>query len=243
MERANSLASVPASGMRPSVMCRAWIGVRVSTACVSILCVSAGCASANFDAEKHAGLNFEHAVGSGTDHKPPLSPRSSKAAASPSQAEVSSPSVPTNPQRLRTGSLPDPDPLETKDQWEYEFRYQRGVVSVQKVRQVRLEKPVETARRMGRFAVELWIGRELIDRVRFNFPLLGADPEPGVEGQGQPSLSNLTVDTRVRVPHSPRATRAVLVDRAKGTEQLLPWPPDRPLGPPDQTASPAAASR
>ena len=33
---------------------------------------------------------------------------------------------------------------------------------------------------MGRFALELWIGRELIDRVRFDFPLIAAEETPGV---------------------------------------------------------------
>jgi len=94
---------------------------------------------------------------------------------------------------------------------------------------------------MGRYAVELWIGRELVERVRFDFPVTAAD-EPRTSPRRPltevPQLgAEARVIQRVLVPESPRATRAVLVDRA--TEQVieLPWPPDRPLnGPADAGA-------
>ncbi len=44
--------------------------------------------------------------------------------------------------------------------------------------QVTYPNPVVTARRMGRYAIELWIGQELIERVRFDFPLTAADEAP-----------------------------------------------------------------
>jgi hypothetical protein len=83
---------------------------------------------------------------------------------------------------------------------------------------------------MGRFAVELWVGKELVDRVRFDFPLLGADGPPGADRrpvQGAPRFSP-GADTRstVRVPASDRATSAGIVDRQSGATVSNPWPPN-----------------
>jgi hypothetical protein len=95
--------------------------------------------------------------------------------------------------------------------------------------------PRVTPRRMGRYAIELWIGRELIDRVRFDFPLLAAEPVPSGPRkplEQPPSLAaGADVTSEVLVPDNPRATRAVLVDRATGETQVLPWPPDAPIDP------------
>jgi hypothetical protein len=135
--------------------------------------------------------------------------------------------------RRRAGSLPDPEPLVMDRYWEYEVVYDRGRVSVASVRPLRYAKPVATPRYVGRFAIELWIGRELVDRVKFDFPVIAADDvrtesrRPLAE---PPSLAaGARVDRRILVPASARATRAELVDRATGSRDTLPWPPDRPL--------------
>jgi hypothetical protein len=148
--------------------------------------------------------------------------------AGPAKAEPAPPKPPPD-------SAPDPEPLRLARQWEYEVIYDRGKLAVGRVRPMRFDKPVVTARRMGRFALELWIGHELVERVRFDFPLLAADEphtgprrslhEPPSLGAGTRSVQ------RLLVPASPRATRALLVDRATGESQDLPWPPDAPLGP------------
>jgi hypothetical protein len=137
--------------------------------------------------------------------------------------------------RLKYGSLPDPKPLRLAEQYEYLLAYDKGEVSIAEVSAKRFQQPVVTTRKMGRFAIELWIGSELVDRVRFDFPLLaaeGADLE-GLASKGkQPSLAAGASSTvRVLVPASPRAVSALLVDRATGTETPLEWPPDRPSGP------------
>jgi hypothetical protein len=135
----------------------------------------------------------------------------------------------------RKGSLPDPEALKIARQWEYEILYDRGKISVQSVRERRYDKPIPTQRQMGRWAIELWIGHELVERVRFDFPLLGAEePRTGRRPLKEPPsfAEGATVSRVVLVPASPRATRAVLVDRATGSELELPWPPDAPLGPP-----------
>jgi hypothetical protein len=132
-----------------------------------------------------------------------------------------------------SGDLPDPKPLRTDQQWAYTLRYARGDVRVEGVEHRVLDTPRVTERRIGRFAIELWIGRELVDRVRFDFPLIGSDAPPS--GPRRPlaepptMLAGADVGITVLVPESPRATYAVLVDRATGKRRALPWPPDRPI--------------
>ena len=132
------------------------------------------------------------------------------------------------------------------EQWEYQLLFQKGAPSVESVQKRTRPKPVSTPRRMGRFALELWIGHELIDRVRFDFPLIAAEEKPGVKRRplhDAPSLApNAIARIRVSVPASPRATRLVLLDRATEKSQELTWPPDRdrpisvPAAVPDSSA-------
>jgi hypothetical protein len=128
---------------------------------------------------------------------------------------------------------PDPQPLRMREQWEVDIHYSRGELSVESVEARDYDVPVVTERRVGRFAVELWIGHELVERVRFDFPMLAAEPAPTGPRRAldAPPTLGAGADTRVhiRVPRSQRATRAVLVDRATGRTQDLPWPPDAPL--------------
>lgn len=134
-----------------------------------------------------------------------------------------------------TGSLPDPEPLALARQWEYRLVYDHGKVRVAGVRALRFARPVVTARHMGRYAIELWIGHELVERVRFDFPVIAADP-PAVGKRHKvhepASLApGAVVDTTVLVPATERPTRALLVDRATGKSQAIAWPPDAPLPP------------
>jgi hypothetical protein len=132
------------------------------------------------------------------------------------------------------------------EQWQYQLLFQNGAPSVERVEKLTLKKPVPTPRRMGRFALELWIGRELIERVRFDFPLIAAEETPGVTRRplhDAPSLvPNATARIRVSLPASPRATRLVLVDRATEKITELPWPPDRESVAPTPSASANAPS-
>jgi hypothetical protein len=134
-----------------------------------------------------------------------------------------------------SGSAPDPEPLRMAEQWQFSMLYQGGSVSVEHFEKRTLAKPVSTARRMGRFALELWIGHELIDRVRFDFPLIAAEEAPGVTRRplhDPPSLGpHAIARINVLLPQSPRATRLVLVDRATQKTEELPWPPDREPSP------------
>jgi hypothetical protein len=133
------------------------------------------------------------------------------------------------------GGPPDPDPLRLADQWEYEFEYQGGTVSVLATTARHFATPVASARRFGRFAVELWIGQELVERIRFDFPGLAPEAAPSETGKPQrlhaPTDLGKGVHVRqtVLVPAAPRARRAQWVDRATGEVRPLPWPPDHPL--------------
>ena len=134
----------------------------------------------------------------------------------------------------KPGFLPDPEPLVLRQQWQFDFEYARGQVKVLGARRIDFGRPVATPRKMGRFALELWVGRELVDRVRFDFPLLGADEPP--TGPRHPLKESPRfspgADTRKRVlvPASDRATSARLVDRLTGAIVSIPWPPDRDGG-------------
>jgi len=141
----------------------------------------------------------------------------------------------------RGGYLPDPPPLVTRHQWVLDLAYRAGEVSLQGARRIALPRPTPTARMMGRFAVELYVGRELVDRMRFNFPLLGAGEigDDTTSWSAPPSFERgLSASTAVMIPHSERATRALIVDRATGRQWPVPWPPTvRDAGP-----SPAATT-
>jgi hypothetical protein len=96
---------------------------------------------------------------------------------------------------------------------------------------------------MGRFAVELWVGSELVDRVRFDFPLLAAEGPPPKKRRpldDPPSLTGGPLRTTVLVPAAWRARRALLVDRATNTETELDWPPRFDAGAPTAAPAPSA---
>jgi len=120
----------------------------------------------------------------------------------------------------------DPTPLVERSQWVFDLRWDRGDVFLLAVSPLELKAPQPTPRAMGRFALELFEGPALIERVRFDFPLLGP-PEPADGGWGaRPSFSP-KLRTRVGVvfPATARGTRLELWDRASSRRWSLPWPP------------------
>ena len=150
-------------------------------------------------------------------------------------------SEPTGPAQ---GYLPDPPPLSERVRWQYEIRYDRGVITANAPELECLDQPLPSARRMGRFAFELWLGAELIDRIRFDFPLLAAEvPRQGERHplHEQPSFApGARVAIALQVPASTRATRAQILDRATGLTTPVPWPP-RAEAPAQLCAHPQAA--
>jgi hypothetical protein len=131
--------------------------------------------------------------------------------------------LPGAPDFVVTSTPADPPPLSERVQWIYDLRWDRGDVFLLGVRRLELSAPQATPRAMGRFALELFDGSGLIERVRFDFPLLGV-PEP--DDAGAPSLTR-RLRTRVGVvfPATGLGRRLDLVDRATGRRWALPWPP------------------
>lgn len=224
------------------------------------VCV-AGCTPVQFDRERHAALVAPHHLGEGDTGKPPVGPEAEKTsvattgrATTGAQPEGEStalvaPDAESDEgaedetwivakKALKGGFLPDPPPRVSRHQWVFDVHYERGAVRVDFAETLELDEAAATPRLVGRFALEFWIGNELLERVRFDFPLLGDEA-------GDPTLQSsislapgAQTHRRVQVARVPRATWAQLVDRATGKIWRLPWPPealeptlDEPTGP------------
>jgi hypothetical protein len=127
----------------------------------------------------------------------------------------------------RTGFAPDPPARASRMQWSIEVVARAGKATVGQARSMTLEKPAESPRVMGRFALELYVGPELLDRVRFNLPLL--DPPPERERKSllrRPAFEQVNTQIKVRIADNPRAAYLLLVDRATGETQRFAWPPE-----------------
>ncbi len=213
-----------------------WMSLRPALA-LSLLALA--CAGPPGRTEQSPGVQFPTTLGQGSD-QPGKEPRRAKpssevattaatAAPTPSTAGSAAP-TPSEPVPA-AAAPPDPEPLKSAAQWEFEIATENGVASVVSVRAVDLPKPVATPRRFGRYAIELWIGQELIERVRFDLPLYEAgDPRAASKPRFPvPEFEKgANVRLRVQLPRAERARRAVLVDRATSRIVELPWPPDRP---------------
>jgi hypothetical protein len=147
---------------------------------------------------------------------------------------------PSIPEPVFTPTAPDPPPLTERSQWVFDLRWDRGDAWLLGVRRVELAAPQVTPRAMGRFALELYEGKTLVERVRFDFPLLAVPDADG--GTGVPPLTQ-KLRTRVGVvfPATARGTRLELWDRATGRRWSLPWPADTPPAPAPAAGADAAA--
>jgi hypothetical protein len=132
------------------------------------------------------------------------------------------------PDLVITPTPADPTPLVERSQWVFDLRWDRGDVWLLEVQPLELRAPQATPRVMGRFALELFEGPALVERVRFDFPMLGA-PEPTDGGWKTPPSFAPKLRTRVGVvfPATSRGTRLELWDRATNRRWSLPWPPAR----------------
>jgi hypothetical protein len=146
----------------------------------------------------------------------------------------------------------DPAPMVERSQWVFDLRWDRGDVWLLGVQPLELPAPRETPRVMGRFALELFEGAALIERVRFDFPLLGsfvqvdaernerdAGPDGGRDSRRTATSFSQNLRTRIGVvfPAASRGTRLELWDRATNRRWSLPWPPAQPA-----PTAPAGAS-
>jgi hypothetical protein len=120
---------------------------------------------------------------------------------------------------------PDPPPMRERVQWIFDLRWDKGDVYLLGVHRIELPAPQETPRAMGRFALELFEGPTLIERVRFDFPLLGDEPRDGGLRKVPWFGGKLTTRIGVMFPATNRGTKLQLLDRANERRWDLPWPP------------------
>ena len=134
---------------------------------------------------------------------------------------------------------PDPPAMAEREQWVFDLRWDRGETYLLGVHKVDMGAPHSTPRVMGRFALELFEGPTLIERVRFDFPMLG--PPESVVDAGPPGMRTAParfepkLKTRIGVlfPATKRGTKLELWDRARDVRVALPWPPKEGPASPD----------
>ena len=143
----------------------------------------------------------------------------------------------------KAGHAPDPAGRASKTQWIFDITHKNGKNTITRVRSVKLEQAASSARVMGRYAIELYVGKQLLDRVRFNVPLTGDGPPERSHRRvfSRPTFENVSTRLRVQIADNARATYVVLVDRATGDTQRFWWPPSSdgalvPMGTPPATA-------
>jgi hypothetical protein len=142
-------------------------------------------------------------------------------------------------------ALPDPPPLVEKNQWVYDLRYSGGELYLLGIHRLELPSPQATPRAMGRFCLELYEGSTLLERARFDFPMLGDGanlpsqagggssgggslPDAGAKsprGGRPPPFAKTSSRIGVMFPAAGRGTRIEIVDRALDRRWPLPWPP------------------
>lgn len=128
----------------------------------------------------------------------------------------------------REGFAPDPPVHLAEKQWVFEIAYEKGASTIERARSTTAKKPLGTPRVMGRFALEFWVGPELLDRVRFDVPLLGDDERERAPKGGlrKPTFGKVTTKVKAQMADHPRATVLAFVDRATGDTRKYFWPPD-----------------
>lgn len=215
---------------------KAWPSLGWVLAC-AMIAGPLGCANPRLDPDRNQALTFDTTSLSDAGAAPPVQSAPVKASASQpgnteQQVATESSDAGTSAESMTcTVDPPDPKPSHTRDWVVFEFLFAKGKAELQSQRRERITKPRDTARVVGRYAIELWIGCELIDRVRFSFPLQAAE-QPRAQSRRhplheQPSLTaNAQLFTTVRVPLDSRATRAELVDHGTGVRTSLAWPPN-----------------
>lgn len=213
-------------------------------------CAVSSCSAAGFDSEttQHPTVTIPHRFGEGKQDPAPAQAAPVEGAA-PAESRPNTPeNKPADGAAFHPETAPEPPTSLSAQYWEYEFAHRNGEVVVAKTTARRFEQPTAMPKKLGRFWVELWIGRELLERVRFDFPLMAGEEVP--EGPARPLdaptrfAPGANVRQTVWVPALERARRAELVDSATGSRSALPWPPGAPVEPfaPAQIPEAPAAS-
>ncbi|MFO0613124.1 MAG: hypothetical protein U0414_11070 [Polyangiaceae bacterium] len=176
---------------------------------------------------------------------PPRKPRTARWIAAVACASVVGAALPivlsAHADPPKEGFLPDPPVTKSTKHWVFEIDVKSGVVSLGKAHPATTPKPEGTPRVMGRYAIELYSGRELLDRARFNVPGLGDGPREDKRVLKRPTMDRITTHFSVRIADNPRTNWARVVDRATGDEVYIAWPPDAPPAPVDAGDADAGA--
>lgn len=118
----------------------------------------------------------------------------------------------------------DPPPLMSSRFHLVDLKFERGDILLLGTRTENESAPMASPRVMGRFALELFEGNILIERVRFDFPLLGASTADAGPLSDSKIDARLVSSIGVRFPAVNRGSRFELVDRKTGARFTLPWP-------------------
>lgn len=134
--------------------------------------------------------------------------------------DVPPPDVKDAPADVPKPIPPDPTPLATDAVFVMSVRFNKGEVSITKVRREKLVMKAAVDRHFGRFAAELYSGPTLVERIRFDFPLINDDSNAAdVYAKG------LDVTADVRVPDSDRPNKLEIWDRSTDKRWKLDYPP------------------
>jgi hypothetical protein len=128
----------------------------------------------------------------------------------------------------KEGFAPDPPAKASTKHWVFDVTVRRGRLFLTKARSISYAKPVETARVHGRFAVEFSVGNELLDRIRFDVPMMGLGPNEKSKRHPfpRPGLDDVTTQVQVKIADNARTVSVRLVDRATGSLERYQWPPE-----------------
>jgi hypothetical protein len=115
---------------------------------------------------------------------------------------------------------PDPTPLACESVYVLTVKWDKGVLSLDKTRFEKLAVKTTLPRKFGRFAAELYVGPTLLERLRFDIPLLTDD-----DNTSATYAKGLVTSVDVKVPASERPTRLEIWDRATDQRWVYPYPP------------------
>jgi hypothetical protein len=115
---------------------------------------------------------------------------------------------------------PDPTPLACESVYVLTVKWDKGVLTLDKTRHEKLAAKAVLPRKFGRFAAELYVGPTLLERLRFDIPLLSDD-----DNTSAAYAKGLVTSVDVRIPVSDRPTRLEIWDRATDKRWVYPYPP------------------
>ncbi|MGZ3452504.1 MAG: hypothetical protein ACXVEF_23045 [Polyangiales bacterium] len=118
---------------------------------------------------------------------------------------------------------PDPTPLAADAIYVMSVRWNKATHTIDKGRREKLPKSDSLPRHLGRFAAELYSGPDLVERLRFDFPLIEDDT-----ALGDTYAKGLNVTVEVKIPDSVRPNKLQIWDRATDRRWTFPYPPVAP---------------